>query len=142
MNIVVADGEVTGTIQFDTSLFYWYNYLKKNCKKMSVKLLLLKSGEDVVADVQEMVVEEKVVGYYLKYPCRVNLVSDLTETEGSSRVPSKIQLLPWMPLSKEKMIPVVSDWVVTITEPIEQLSKMYADGVEKYEQPKNSDSNN
>jgi len=108
---------------------------------MSVKLLLLKSGEDVVAEVQEMVVEEKVVGYYLKYPCRVNLVSDLTETEGSSRVPSKIQLLPWMPLSKEKNIPVVSDWVVTITEPIEQLSKMYADGVEKYEQPKNSDSN-
>jgi hypothetical protein len=100
---------------------------------MSVKLLLLKSGEDVVADVQEMVVEEKVVGYYLKYPCRVNLVSDLSETEGSSRVPSKIQLLPWMPLSKDKIVPVVSDWVVTITEPIEQVVKMYTDGVKKYE---------
>jgi hypothetical protein len=106
---------------------------RKTVKKMSVKLLLLKSGEDVVADVQEMVVEEKVVGYYLKHPCRVNLVSDLGETEGVSMVPSKIQLLPWMPLSKDKIIPVVSDWVVTITEPIEQVVKMYTDGVKKYE---------
>jgi len=99
---------------------------------MSVKLLLLKSGEDVVADVQEMVVEDKVVGYYLKYPCRVKLVSDLSQVDGT-KVPSKIQLQPWMPLSKDKIIPVVSDWVVTITEPVNQLKKMYEDGVEQYE---------
>ena len=103
-----------------------------------IKLLLLKSGEDVIADVQEMTVEEKVVGYYLKYPCRVNLCSNVDTADGSSRVPSKIQLLPWMPLSKDKVIPVVSDWVVTITEPIEQLLKMYTDGIEKYETPKDS----
>ena len=30
---------------------------------MTVKLALLKSGEDVIADIAEMVVEEKVVGY-------------------------------------------------------------------------------
>jgi len=100
---------------------------------MSVKLLLLKSGEDVVADVQEMVVDEKVVGYYLKYPCRAKLVSDLSQTDGSQRVPSKIHLQPWMPLSKEKLIPVVADWVVTLTEPVEQLKKMYQDGVDQYE---------
>ena len=100
---------------------------------MSVKLLLLKSGEDVVADVQEMVVEEKVVGYYLKYPCRVKLLSDVSQVDANSKVPSKIQLQPWMPLSKDKVIPVVSDWVVTITEPIQQLKKMYNDGVEQYE---------
>tara|TARA_B100001939_G_scaffold129061_1_gene111962 strand:- start:322 stop:651 length:330 start_codon:yes stop_codon:yes gene_type:complete len=105
---------------------------------MNVKLLLLKSGEDVVAEVQEMVVDEKVVGYFLKYPCRVKLVTEMGETEGISRVPSKIQLLPWMPLTKDKVIPVVSDWVVTITEPVEQLVKMYTDGVEKYETNKSS----
>ena len=36
---------------------------------MTVKLLLLKSGEDLIADVQEMVFgedeEKRVVGYYL-----------------------------------------------------------------------------
>ena len=107
---------------------------------MSVKLLTLKSGEDVVADVREMVIEEKVVGYYLKYPVRVNLVSEMSETDGSARLPSKIQILPWMPLSKEKVIPVVSDWVVTITEPVDQLVNMYQDGIKKYEAPESPDS--
>ena len=102
---------------------------------MSVKLLTLKSTEDVIADVQEMIVEEKVVGYYLKYPCKVRLIADIYEQKGSTRLPSKIQLLPYMPLSKEKTIPVVADWVVTITEPVDQLLNMYIDGVNKYEAP-------
>ena len=100
---------------------------------MTVKLLLLKSGEDVVADIQEMVVDEKVVGYYLKYPCRTQLVADMVHGPGNTKVPSKIQLQPWMPLSSDKVIPVVSDWVVTITEPVNQLKKMYQDGVDQYE---------
>ena len=35
---------------------------------MTVKLALLKSGEDVIADIQEMVVGEKVVGYIFNKP--------------------------------------------------------------------------
>jgi len=107
---------------------------------MTVKLLLLKSGEDVVADISEMTIEERVIGYYLKYPCRVKLCSNVESPDASSRVPSTIQLLPWMPLSKDKIVPVVSDWVVTITEPVDQLLNMYNDGVEKYETPKDSSS--
>jgi hypothetical protein len=64
----------------------------------------------------------------------------MSETDGSARLPSKIQLLPWMPLSKEKVIPVVSDWVVTITEPVDQLVNMYQDGIKKYEAPESPDS--
>ena len=44
---------------------------------MSVKLLLLKSGEQVIADVKEMLVGDeespKVVGYFLNKPCVVNI---------------------------------------------------------------------
>jgi len=101
---------------------------------MSVKLLLLKSGEDVVSDVQEMVVNEKVVGYYLRYPCRVKLVTNMDGvSEGQQKVGTRIQLQPWMPLSKESIVSVVADWVVTITEPVDQLVQMYEDGVNKYE---------
>ena len=93
---------------------------------MAVKLLVLKSGEDVVADVHEMVIpgsseeginqeNEKVVGYYLKYPCRVRLYGEKIEDDGNNRSPFKMQLTPWSPLSKDEMIPVVADWVVTIT---------------------------
>ena len=42
---------------------------------MSIKLLVLKSGEDLVADVQEMVVEDKVVGYFLNKPCVVKMAN-------------------------------------------------------------------
>ena len=40
---------------------------------MTVKVVLLKSGEDVIADVEEMVVGEKVVGYFFNYPLSVKL---------------------------------------------------------------------
>ena len=40
---------------------------------MTIKLLLLKSGEDMIADVSEMTIGEdenrRVVGYYLNRPC-------------------------------------------------------------------------
>ncbi len=42
---------------------------------MTVKILLLKSGEDVIADVKEMVSpDKKVIGYFLKKPCIVKLI--------------------------------------------------------------------
>ena len=44
---------------------------------MSVKLLLLKSGEDIISDVQEMVVGDeenpRVIGYFLAKPCVVKM---------------------------------------------------------------------
>lgn len=44
---------------------------------MTVKLALLKSGEDVIADVQEMVVgkepNQKVVGYIFNKPCSIKM---------------------------------------------------------------------
>ena len=46
---------------------------------MTIKLLLLKSGEDLIAEVQEMVFgedeEKRIVGYYLTRPCIVKMMS-------------------------------------------------------------------
>ena len=56
---------------------------------MTIKLVLLKSGEDIIADVGEMVVGEdenaRLIGYYLNKPCVVKMVKPtlLTEEEGS-----------------------------------------------------------
>ena len=42
---------------------------------MTVKILLLKSGEDVVADVKEMgSPDDKVIGYFLTKPCVIKLI--------------------------------------------------------------------
>ena len=52
---------------------------------MAIKLLLLKSGEDVIADVTEMVVgeeeERRVVGYYLDKPCIVKMQNPQLQKE-------------------------------------------------------------
>ena len=109
---------------------------------MAIKLLLLKSGEDVIADVKEMVVEDKVVGYILHYPARAKLLGDTYIKDGMDSTPFKLQLTPWMPLSKDKKVPLVADWVVTMTDPVDQLTEMYTKGVEEYEtgEPTDSDS--
>ena len=121
----------------DTPSFLQYN----NRKTMSIKLLLLKSGEDVIADVKEMVVEEKVVGYVLGHPARAKLLSDEGFRDGLTDTPYKLQLMPWMPMSKDKEIPVVADWVVTISEPVDQLVEMYKKGVNDYEGRKSAGTN-
>ena len=104
---------------------------------MSIKLLLLKSGEDVIADIKEMCVGDKekptVVGYFLRYPCRVKLVGHDTGHDGDKNHPFRMQHTPWMPLSKDEMIPVVADWVVTATQPIDELKEAYEKGVKRNE---------
>ena len=38
-------------------------------------------------------------------------------------------MYPWMPLAKEKDIPLPTDWVVTIVTPIEKIEQMYKEDV-------------
>jgi hypothetical protein len=86
---------------------------------MSVKLLILKSYEDVVADVKEMLSGDKVVGYVLGNPYLVRLED---ETE---QLPTRVTFYPYAPLSKDKAIPIPCDWVVSITEPLDEVKNSY-----------------
>jgi hypothetical protein len=95
---------------------------------MTVKLALLKSGEDIISDIEEMVIKDQVVGYFFNSPCSVKVLATDSET---GRVPCKLQLTPWMPLTNDTKIPVAPDWVVTIVEPMPQLKEMYEKGVLK-----------
>ena len=95
---------------------------------MTVKILLLKSGEDVIADLKEMVsADEKVIGYFLNKPCVVKLIPK--DSEDESRTETAIRMYPWMPLAKEKDIPLPTDWVVTIVTPIEKVEQMYKEDI-------------
>ena len=94
---------------------------------MTVKILLLKSGEDVIADVKEMVSpDKKVIGYFLSKPCIIKLLPK--KSEGDKRETS-ISMYPWMPLAEEKEIPLPTDWVVTMVTPIEKVETMYKEYV-------------
>ena len=79
---------------------------------MTVKLSLLKSGEDVIADIQEMVIDERVVGYFFGNPCIVKVLAKNYDDSGNqSKTPCQLQLTPWMPLTNDEKIPVSPDLI-------------------------------
>lgn len=113
---------------------------------MSVRLVLLKSGEGLISQVQEMVIEDKVVGYFLKRPCLAKISNpniDEIEDGGDKKVDIqkfKVKLYPWIPLTKDEVIPVPADWVVTIVTPFDDLDRMYKEQVLSYGKEDQGDS--
>lgn len=114
---------------------------------MTVKLALLKSGEEIISDMSEMMSGQdgggQVVGYFLNHPCRAVLTSpeiQVSDEQESERKPVAIRLIPWMPLSKDERIPVVADWVISIVEPQDKLLEMYNRAVKTYEERKSENS--
>ena len=104
---------------------------------MTIKLMLLKSGEDLIADVSEMLFGEeenqRVVGYYLNKPCLVRMRNpNLVESESTEKTKKtgfEVSLYPWIPLSADEKIPVPADWLVTMVEPTARLKEMYTEDV-------------
>ena len=98
---------------------------------MSIKLALLKSGEDIVADWRELVLNEgddKVAAYLASYPYVVSInKTDIPHADEPAKV--GLSYFPWMPLSKDTEIPVDPDWVVTMVDPIDEVKKSYEEKV-------------
>ena len=104
---------------------------------MTIKLVLLKSGEDIIADVTEMVVgeeeERSIVGYFLDRPCVIRMRDpNLLNEEGPRKESGfQVSLFPWIPLSKDTRIPVPADWLITMVEPAYKLKEMYIEDIVK-----------
>ena len=114
---------------------------------MTIKLAMLKSGEEIIYDMSEMMSGQdgggQVVGYFLNHPCRAVLTSpeiQVSDEQESERKPVAIRLIPWMPLSKDENIPVVADWVISLVEPQDKLLEMYTKAVKTYEERKSENS--
>ena len=97
---------------------------------MSIKLAVLKSGEQVIADAKELVSEEKVRGYLFTRPHKVISTQPMLLTEEQQDDRSvEVTLSPWIILSADKEVVVPTDWVVTLVEPLESVVKMYEEKV-------------
>ena len=113
---------------------------------MTVKLMLLKSGEDVVADVTEMCVgteeNRQVIGYHLNKPCIVKMRDpNLIKEDGPKKQSGfAVSLFPWMPLTSQETIPVPADWLITMVEPATKLKEMYVEDIVEYGKDNQSDS--
>lgn len=92
---------------------------------MSVKLLILKSYEDVIAEVTA----EDVLGkwYEVSNPFVTRLEDDNT----------KVVFYPYIPLSKQKTIRIPSDWVITVVDPIDEVVNSYLERLNA--KPENTD---
>ena len=94
---------------------------------MSIKLALLKSGEEVIADIKEVRQEETdvLVSYLFKDPYCVKIKTTQVLVEDESRPKHELAYYKWMSLSKDNDIIVNKDWVVCITDPLDSVKKNY-----------------
>ena len=104
---------------------------------MSVKLLLLKSGEQVLADAKELrrkddvPTVDKVYGYLLTQPHKVSANKPLVLTENVDEQRNvEITLAPWILLTEDKVVTIPKEWVITIVNPIDSIVKMYQEKID------------
>jgi len=107
---------------------------------MSIKVIKLKSGEDVVADVSE--VQHKDTGvrqaFIFNKAYSITIEKQIVEgTEGrNQQYTGRILLESWQPLTHDEDIAVNPDWVVSIVEPIMSVLEAYGQTLKPSEEAK------
>ena len=115
---------------------------------MTIKLCLLKSGEDIITDITEMRTSDepdsRVVGYFMDKPCVVKMRNPQSQASdgNTQKAGFEVSLFPWMPLTSETRIPVTADWLITMVEPTAKLKEMYIEDVVNGPNSKNPVSDN
>ena len=104
---------------------------------MSIKLTLLKSGEQLISEMKELVAEDKeqAHAYLLENPHTVQTreKSFLTEEEKKTGdFGIDVIMMPWIILSADKKIIIPIDVVTTIVEPIASVKQMFIDKCEAF----------
>ena len=94
---------------------------------MSIQLALLKSGEEVIADIKEIRQDETdvLVSYLFKNPYCVKIKTSQVLVEEETRPKHELAYFKWMSLSNDTDIIVNKDWVVCITSPLDSVKKTY-----------------
>ena len=93
---------------------------------MSIQLALLKSGEEVIADIKEFRdSKDELVSYLFKDPhcIKINTEQLLIESEDAPK--HEVVFYKWMSRSKDTDIIVNKDWVVCITDPLDAITVSY-----------------
>ena len=104
---------------------------------MSIKLTLLKSGEQLISEMKELVAEgqEQAHAYLLENPHTVEINEKQFITEDEKKDGDfgiNVTLLPWIILSKDKQVIIPTDIVVTIVEPLDSVTQLYLDKLKAF----------
>ena len=106
---------------------------------MSVQIALLKSGEEVIADIKEFRdSDDNLVSYFFGEPHCIKIKTQEILIEAEDAPPKhEVIFYKWMGLSKDKDIIVNKDWVVCITDPLDSIVESY--GKRNYGRDQSSD---
>lgn len=97
---------------------------------MTVKLILLKSGEEVISDVKEFRdSEDNLVSYLFKDPYCLKIKKLEVLLEEKENTKHEVIFYKWISLSKDDDVIVDKDWIVAITEPIDSIKKSYEEKI-------------
>lgn len=109
---------------------------------MSLKLLLLKDGDQLISDVKSVKDEDgkKVYSYILTNPMKIEEQDEddfLLEGEEEVQIPDDqeeltLSMTRWPRFSQENTLYLSPDWVVTLVDPIPQLVEMYENYEKNY----------
>ena len=105
---------------------------------MSIKLTLLKSGQQLISEMKELVPEdqEQVHAYLLDNPHTVEInekqfITEEEKKDGDFGI--NVTLLPWMILSQDTQMIIPVDSVLTVVEPLKSVTQLYLDKLKSFE---------
>ena len=100
---------------------------------MSVKLLLLKSGEEVITEVQELMDPEtkEPIGFRLHKPFRLDIVSDDQGIVLDRNKGYQVSWFPWAPLSKDRDFFLPGSHVITAYAPLDSIAEQYVNAIKE-----------
>ena len=112
---------------------------------MSIKLTLLKTGEQLISEMKELVPEdqEQVHAYLLDNPHTVEInekqfITEEEKKDGDFGI--NVSLLPWIILSQDTQMIIPVDSVLTVVEPLEAVTQLYLDKIKAFQiEEKNND---
>ena len=106
---------------------------------MSIKILLLKSNEEIITEVQEIANPEskQAIGYHLHKPFRLEIVSDEGELIFNREKGYQLSWFPWAPLSKDKDFFLPSEHVITAYDPLDSIMDQYIQAIKEDQYEKN-----
>ena len=96
---------------------------------MSIKVAVLQSGEQIIAEMKEIVSEDKPIAYLFHQPQKVVLNNQIVLSESNDKSSVEVTLAKWILITDEDDVPVSVNQVVTLVEPVASIKKMYEEKI-------------
>ena len=106
---------------------------------MSIKILLLKSNEEIITEAKEIANPESklAIGYHLHKPFRLEIVSDEGDLVFNREKGYQLSWFPWAPLSKDTDFFLPADHVITAYDPLDSIMDQYVQAIKEENYEKN-----